>query len=117
MARYEHLWVYRSAFKFCVQLELSVKLFSRYYKYSIWQKMREIWYKILINIVDVNSSYDKKEKLYKLKLLIEKELILLRLWFEIKCFESIWNYEHIVSIIVDLSKQIEWRYKSLNQKN
>ena len=64
MARYEHLPIYRTAFEIARHMEMIVRNFSRYNKYTLGSELRAVSRDILKLIIKANSSREKLPILY-----------------------------------------------------
>ena len=107
MARYDHLPIYRSIFRFCVEITKSVNLFSKANKYSLGQEIRLLSYELLEKLIDANNAEKKLQFLLELRTKLEKVTILTRLAYEIQAFHSLGNYEVIITHMADISRQLE----------
>ncbi len=56
---YNHLPIYKSALDLCVTVEIVVKEFDKYVKYTIGSDLRAYAKRILFGIHKANRSYDK----------------------------------------------------------
>lgn len=107
MARYDHLPIYRSIFKFCVEITKSVNLFSNANKHSLGQELRLLSYELLGKLIEANNAKEKLEELLELRTKLEKVTILTRLAYEIQAFHSLGNYEVVITQMADVSRQLE----------
>ena len=118
MAQYEHLPIYREAYKFLIFCENAVRNFSRYNKYTHGTDLRNASREVVKLIVKANNSREKTEVLEDLRLAIEETRLLVRICKEVRAFNNFRSYETAVNHIVDISRQAEgWLKKSRQREN
>ena len=62
---YENLPIYKLALNFCVYIEIIVRSFDKYHKYTIGQELRNFSKEILFTIYRANALKEKREMLQK----------------------------------------------------
>ena len=67
MAQYEHLPIYREAFKFLTYCETIVQHFSRYHKYTHGSDLRDTARAVIKLIIRANNLSDKEQALEELR--------------------------------------------------
>jgi len=102
---YDNLPIYASAMDLCVYVEMIVKSFDKYHKYSIGNDLREFSKQVLFLIHRANISEDKKEKLLLLRDRCEDMKMLLHLAKELKAYKSFKQFEHSSKLTVSVCKQ------------
>ena len=112
MARYEHLPIYRKAMELGLYLDVIVKNFSRYHKYTIGQELRNLSMEIVKLIIRVNSVREKEELLSELAAQCEMLKTLLFFAKETKAMQSFKSFQHASSLVVMLCRQSEGWLKS-----
>ncbi|MDY0361897.1 MAG: four helix bundle protein [Desulforegulaceae bacterium] len=112
MAYYEHLPIFKKAMDLALYLEEIVKNFSRYHKYTLGQDLRDLSRKILMQIIRVNSEYDKKQHLKELVILCDMQKTMLVFCKEAKAFNNFNSFQHSISMAVLLCRQSEGWLKS-----
>ena len=112
MARYEHLPIYKAAMDLGVYLEGMVHNFSRYYKYTTGQELRNLAREIIKLIIRANSARDKSDILSEL--VIQCEMLKTMLFFakETKAVQSFKAFQHASGLAVLLCRQSEGWLKS-----
>jgi len=115
MALHENLPIYKKALDLAVYVEMVVKNFSRYHKYTIGADLRNSSRKILLLIAKANCAKDKKERLLEVRDNVEGLKILIRIFKELNVFRSFKSFEHITRLTVDVARQCEGWLKSQNQ--
>lgn len=107
MARYDHLPIYKLGYDFCLAAEQYCKKFPQYHKYTLGAEIRSGAHNLLLLIVAANTTQTKRNTLERLRLVLDQEKILLRLAFDLRCWESFHQYERLSEMVVNLSKQNE----------
>jgi hypothetical protein len=83
MAQYEHLPIYREAFKFMIYCETIVQHFSRYHKYTHGSDLRNTARAVVKLIIRANNLSDKEQVLEELRVTIEELKVIIRPAFTI----------------------------------
>ena len=96
MAKYEHLPIYKASMELVVFIENAVKGFSRYHKYSIGERLRELSWEVITLIVKANNTPVKARKplLVTLRDKIEEVNIALNVAKELKAFATTLTGRH-----------------------
>ncbi len=85
MATYDLLPVYKMSYDFLLQIFQFSRGFSREYKYTIWQELKNEAIKLILSIYRANSSIDKRFTLLEeARLTLETIRLLLRLTRDLK---------------------------------
>lgn len=119
MAQYNHLPIFQLAYKLTLEIYQTTHQFSREYKYTLGQKLKEISAEFLDFIVVANSQENKLSALKEARLRLERLRIHIRLACDLKII-SLKKYESAFRSLEDLSKQLsgwqEWALKSESKK-
>lgn len=114
MAQYNHLPIFQSAYRLTLEIHKTVPQFSREYKYTLGQKLKEIISDLLDLIVAANSKEDKTEILEEARAKLEQFRIHLRLACDLKIL-GLKRYESFNRTLEEISKQLsgwlEWSKK------
>jgi len=113
MAQYEHLPIYKKAMDFVIYTENIVKNFSKYNKYTLGSELRNIARKIVVLIINANSSKEKYERLIHIRETISELKVIIRICKEVKAFNNIKSFTHAIEEVISISKQIEGWIKSV----
>jgi hypothetical protein len=116
MAQYEHLPIYRDAFKFLIFCEDQVQRFSRYHKYTHGADLRNSAREMVKLIIRANNTVDKTAVLEELRLSIEEILLVVRVCKEIKAFPNFKAFETAVEQISVIGRQTEGWLKSVRRR-
>jgi len=84
MALYNFLPVYKTSYDLLIEIFSLVKNFSRDYRYTIGERLKNEIIKLVINIFRANSRYDKLEILQQARENIETARLLMRLLKDLK---------------------------------
>jgi hypothetical protein len=118
MARYEHLPIYKKAMELSVYLQVVVKNFSRYNKYSVGADLRELSRKILLLIIQANSSRARETILSELVVTCEMLKTTIVFAKEIQAFSGFNSFQHACALAVVLCKQSQgWLQSSTKGRN
>lgn len=98
----ENLPIYKSSLDFCTYIELIVRNFDRYHKYTIGKDLRKYAKKNLFLIQKANQN--KEKRLKYIKKLNEK-------------LEICKSYEHSVKLLMPIIKQAKAWYKYQSKTN
>ena len=114
MAKYEHLPIYKAAMELVVFIENAVKVFSRYHKYSIGERLRQSSWEVITLIVKANNTPIKARKplLVALRDKIEEVNIALNVAKELRAFANHNSYRQASRMAIDISRQSEGWLKS-----
>lgn len=83
MARYDHLPLFKTAYKLCLEVYKITKDFSREYKYTLGEQIKETSHEILDLVIETNSLEDKNKGKNLTLLLLKTEK--LRMYLRISC--------------------------------
>lgn len=118
MARYEHLPIYNKAMELSVYLQTVVKNFSRYNKYSVGADLRELSRKILLLVIQANSSRARAPILAELVVTCEMLKTTIVFAKEIRAFSGFNSFQHACGLAVVLCKQSQgWLQSSTKSRN
>ena len=118
MARYEHLPIYNKAMEISVYLQTVVKNFSRYNKYSVGSDLRELSRKILLLIIQANSTRTREHILAELVDTCEMLKTTIVFAKEVKAFSGFNSFQHASTLAVVLCKQSQgWLQSSTKSRN
>ncbi len=112
MAQYEHLPIYKKAMDMAVNIENTVKGFSRYHKYTIGSDMRNLSRELVSLVIKANSQRDKLQTLTLLRDKSEDMKTLIILGKEIRAFKSFKQFQSAAALAVEISRQSEGWLKS-----
>jgi hypothetical protein len=107
---YDNLPIYKLAMDYCVYIELIVKTFDKYHKYTLGEDLRTNSKELLFIIHKANRT---QAKLDVLNLLIEKceeNKMIIQLSKELKVFKSFKQFEHVSKLSIAVSKQAQAWY-------
>lgn len=117
MAQYNHLPIFQLAYQLTLEIHQTVRQFSREYKYTLGQKLKEIISDLLDLIVAANSKEDKAEILEEARAKLEQFRIHLRLACDLKIL-GLKKYEAFNRTLEEISKQLSgWLEWAKNKKN
>lgn len=90
MARYDHIPLFKSAYNLCLEAYKITKNFSREYKYTLGEKIKETAHEMLDLVIETNSleDKDKGKNLAILLLKTEKLRMHLRISCDLKIFPA-----------------------------
>jgi len=108
--RYDHLPIYKAALDLCVYVETIVRVFDKYYKYTIGIDMRTWSKRILFGIHKANRSRNKASLLEHLVDLCEEFKMLVQLGKALKAYKSFKQFEHLSKLSVAVAKQSQAWY-------
>ena len=118
MARYEHLPIYLKAMELGVYLDVVVRNFSRYHKYTTGQDLRNLSRDIIKLIIRANSTVYKTAPLSDLVENCEMLKTMLFYAKETKAFQNFNSFKHAADLAVALCKQSEgWLQNSKKSQN
>lgn len=117
MAQYEHLPIYRQAYKFLIYCENIVKNFSRYHKYTHGSDLRDTARSVVKLIIRANSSRDKEPSLEELRITLEEAKLIIRICKEVKAFQNFNSFETAINQVTDISRQTEGWLKAIRRQN
>lgn len=106
MAQSEHLPIYKSTYDLCLYLEQVVHNFARYHKYTLGTDLRDGARRVLKLVVRANARRDKVPVLLELREELEELKVLLRLGQDVKAFANFKSFEHAITQVVEIAKQI-----------
>jgi len=103
---YQHLPIWQQANRLLLELELSVKQFSRYHKYTIGTELRQLALRLCKAIHRAFTRKHSKIKcIQQVVELIDDLKFQLRLGKELKVFKNFAQYEQLAELVVSLGKQ------------
>jgi S23 ribosomal protein. len=115
MAQYNHLPVFQKSYDLNLEIYRTAHNFSREYKYTLGQKLKEISAELLDSIVIINSLADKSQFFPKIKLQIERLRIQIRVAFDLKIIAAN-RLEFLNRFLEEISMQISgWEKWSLKK--
>jgi len=106
MSTYDNLPVYKASYDLLVEIFKFVKIFSREYKYTIWEELKKEVLWVIRTIYKANSSFEKrKDNIKESRIHIETLRLYLRLCKDLKI---IWipKFVFLNQIIESISKQL-----------
>ena len=112
MATYDRLPVYRASYDLLVEIFQFTKNFTREYKYTVGEKLKNETLEMIMNIYRANVVFENKELIQKARENIEVIRLLIRL---IKDLRQI-NMKKFIAInekIENVSKQLTGWHKSV----
>ena len=116
MAQYEHLPIYREAFKFLIYCENIVEHFSRYNKYTHGSDLRDTARAVVKLIIRANNLIEKEPVLEELRVTIEEMKLIVRICKEVKAFHNFNSFETAVNHVTEISRQAEGWLKGVRKK-
>lgn len=114
MSLYEELPVYKKAQDMAIYFEKVVRYFEKYNKYTFGVEIRLLSHRILVLIAKANTKQIRREALVEALEKLEELKIILRLAKEAKAFNSFKSFEFATKSVIEVSKQCEGWFKSLN---
>jgi hypothetical protein len=109
MARYAHLPVFQSAYKFNLEINLRVGNFPRLYRYSNGEKLKNSAFELMDIIIKANSSLEKIGFLAKAEEILENLKLQIRLCFDLKIMGTK-GFEHCVRLMDEIGRQLcKWK--------
>lgn len=117
MAQYEHLKVYKKSYELMIESYKLIKNYPREYKYTLWEKIKEMTLDLIMLIYEANSSTDllkKREIIYTAIWEWEKIKMLLRVSKDVNIL-SLKKYTNVIVIVVEVLSQLEW-WKKYNDR-
>lgn len=114
MSLYEELPVYKAAQDMAVYFEKVVRYFEKYNKYTFGVEIRTLVHRILVLVAKANTKQARRESLAEVLDKLEELKITLRLCKEVKAFNSFKSFEVATKSVIEVAKQCEGWFKSLN---
>jgi len=114
MANYDHLPVYKVSYELLVELFRFTKDFSREFKYTLGESIKNETIEMITNIYRANSQYAKKERLQSARENIETIRLFLRLLKDLQQI-SLKKFVFLNEKIESVSKQLTAWQKSAQQ--
>jgi len=105
MSRYAHLPVFQKGYDLSLEIYRTTHNFSREYKYSLGQKLKEIVSELLDWIIIANSKEDKQSCFQEIKIRIERLRIHLRTAYDLKIINNK-RLEYLNRMLEEISKQV-----------
>lgn len=100
-----------------VQMEILVKGFSRYHKYTVGADLRNLSHEVVRLVISANSSEDKTQPLLALRDAIEQLKVTIRICKEVRAFRSFKSFQYAAEAAVNLSRQSEGWLRSERQRS
>ncbi len=97
MAQYEHLPIYRDAYKFLIYCDGVVRKFSRYHKYTHGSDLRDTARAVVKLIIRANNSRVKSPVLEELRITAEELKLPVRICKDVKAFRNLKTFETSVN--------------------
>jgi hypothetical protein len=107
MAQYEHLPIYRSAMKLAVHLEVVVRGFPRYVRYTLGSEMRVRAQKIVELVIRANNQHEKRTTLHELRETVESLLVQARICHETNGFRNFTSFVTTIELAGHVARQNE----------
>lgn len=114
MAIYTHLPVYKESYDLLVELFRFTKSFTREYKYTIGESIKNEIIAMITNIYRANSTYTKKDKIQAAQENIETIRLFLRLTKDLKQI-NLSKFVQLNTKIESVSKQLTAWQKSVSK--
>jgi len=105
MSRYVHLPIFQKGYDFSLEIYHTTHNFSREYKYSLGQKLKEIASELLDWIIITNSKEDKQACFPEMKIRIERLRIHLRTAYDLKIINDK-RLEYLNRMLEEISRQV-----------
>jgi hypothetical protein len=103
---YQHLPIWQQANRLLLELEIIVKQFSRYHKYTIGTELRQVVLRLCKAIHRAfTRKYSKTKCIQHVVELIDDLKFQLRLGKELKAFKNFAQYEQLAELVVSLGRQ------------
>jgi hypothetical protein len=117
MARYEHLPLYKKAMELAVDLQGTVRGFSRYDKYTTGTDLRNLSREILRLIIRANSRSDKTDMVSEL--VVACDLLKTTVVFakETHAFQNFKQFQRAAALADALCRQSQGWLQSIKKKN
>ena len=116
MAQYEHLPIYREAFKFLIYCDTVVRNFSRYNKYTHGSDLRDTARTMVKLIIRANSSRIKSPVLEELRVTVEEAKLIVRVCKEVEAFQKFSHFETAVNQVTNIGRQTEGWLKNARKR-
>lgn len=113
MALFYELPVYKASYDLLMEIFELVKHFSREYKYTVGEKLKNETLEMIMNIYRSNTRQQKKDTLQKAREHLEVVRLLMRLTKDMKQI-NINSFIDVSKKIEDISKQLTAWQKSSN---
>ncbi|MDR2541345.1 MAG: four helix bundle protein [Candidatus Peribacteria bacterium] len=108
MTTYDHLPVYKASYDFLIKIFVTVKNFSKEYKYTIGEQLQKEAVGLVSSICTANRKLDKTEILILSKEKVELLTLYLRICSDMKLI-SLKKHVELTLILEDISKQLtDW---------
>jgi len=104
---YDNLPIFKSALDLVVYIEMIVKNFEKYHKYTIGVDLRTHSKETLFLINKANIGTNRLEKLTELRDTCEELKMLIRVTKELKAYKSFKQFEHSSKLTVDVCRQAQ----------
>jgi len=116
MSRYDELPVYKATYDLLIGIFRFTKDFSREYKYTVGEKLKNETLDLIILIYRANSKKNKVETLQNAREHIEVIRLLIRLLKDLRQI-NLKKFVNINKLVENVSKQITGWQKSVRKKN
>ena len=117
MAYYEHLPIYKKSMDVAIYIENIVRGFPKYHKYTMGTDLRNKSREIVSLIIKANSEKQKLPALFMLRDNIEELKVIIRIGKEVKAFNSLKSFTHLIEDVISISRQNEGWIKSIKGKS
>jgi hypothetical protein len=105
-----HLPIYKATLDYCVYIEVIVKGFDKYHKYTLGNDLRNHSKALLFLLHHANRVNNKKEELKQLLRQCEENKMMLQLSKELKVFKSFKQFEHASKLAINICRQAQAWY-------
>ena len=113
---YEGLPIYKAAADLAVLLDRVVRGFSRYHKYALGAKLRDVSIELVVLVARCNGREERARWLAVLCGRIEELKILVNLGRELAAFQSFKQFVEVMEQVVGLARQAEGWRRSVQSK-
>lgn len=120
MSQTSHLKIYNSGIFLLKDIYERLPKFSKQYKYLLGERIVDCLVEIIINITEVNNQkFTRKrvEGIDKILLKIDELFVYIRIAEELKQFNSVNAYPHLIEKINEIGKQATGWRKIYNPQN
>lgn len=105
--KYENLPIFKTSMDLCVYMEIIVRGFEKYHKYTIGVDLRETSKELLFLIHRANLSKEKNRALVSLRDRCEDMKMLIFLSKNLQAFKSFKQFEYSSKLSVSICKQAQ----------
>ena len=115
MAQYKHLPIYKAAYDLLLRLMMATKDFSRDYKYTLGQKMRDEVLGLILFIYRANSATDRTAHITEIVERIQLVEVMLRMSHDLRVLPR-GQYAGLVEMTDSLARQAQGWLKSSGRR-